>query len=101
MRINVQLAAALIAAVAIGAGVTPASAGGRHTIEVRSGPGETFRVIDRLHVGDAVDLRRCMGDWCYVWKWDCDGWVYVDDLPALRKSSPDIFKAPWIEPFIR
>jgi uncharacterized protein YraI len=98
-----QLAAATVVAFALIASAMPATAGGWHhhqSLEVRSGPGAEYRVVDRLHVGDAVDVRRCVGEWCYIWKWDCDGWVLADRLTISSRGSPGYFMAPWIEPFV-
>lgn len=45
------------------------------TTSVRSGPGASFRVVDRLFRGDRVNMGRCRGAWCFVTRRGPDGWV--------------------------
>lgn len=59
---------------ALAAGLVLASAGtalaapGRATadLNLRSGPGTAYRVIDTMPAGAVVDIRGCRGAWCRV-----------------------------------
>ncbi|MGV3652512.1 MAG: SH3 domain-containing protein [Devosia sp.] len=45
------------------------------TVNVRSGPGTQFSVVDSLRSGQRVDVEGCRAGWCYVNKPGPDGWV--------------------------
>ena len=56
------------------------------TVNVRSGPGTQFSVVDSLRSGQRVDVEGCRAGWCYVNKPGPDGWVsgrYLSE-PAVR-----------------
>lgn len=44
-------------------------------INVRSGPGTSYGVIDTIRRGERVDVQQCRGSWCYIEKRGPDGWV--------------------------
>lgn len=44
-------------------------------VNVRSGPGTNFAVVDVVQRGTQVDVQQCQGSWCYVAKPGPDGWV--------------------------
>jgi uncharacterized protein YraI len=44
-------------------------------VNVRSGPGTNYRVVDVLRRGQTADIRRQSGGWCEVAKSGPDGWV--------------------------
>lgn len=44
-------------------------------VNVRTGPGTGYGVVDTLRRGEPVDVRQCQGSWCYVQKSGPDGWV--------------------------
>lgn len=45
------------------------------SVNVRSGPGTSYSVVDVLRSGQQVDVTRQSGGWCYVVKSGPDGWV--------------------------
>ncbi|MHB1166743.1 MAG: SH3 domain-containing protein [Candidatus Nanopelagicales bacterium] len=46
------------------------------SVNVRSGPGVGYAVVDVLSAGEQVDIDRCVSNgWCYVIKAGPDGWV--------------------------
>jgi len=63
-------------------------------VNVRSGPGANFSVVDTLRTGQQVDIRECRPNgWCFVEKPGPDGWVsssYLrqDGRPGPRPSAP-------------
>ncbi|TDQ66916.1 peptidase inhibitor family I36 [Maritalea mobilis] len=46
-------------------------------LNVRSGPGTNYRVVDALYSGERVNVERCTNSrtWCYVTHSGPDGWV--------------------------
>ena len=77
---------AAISAVAIGLSVTGAmalEAEANGSVNVRSGPGTDYRILDQLRVGDAVEIRDQSGGWCLVIKGGPDGWVSCRYLSAF------------------
>ena len=72
----------------------------RSAVNVRSGPGTSYRVVDRLFRGEDVNVRRCRSNgWCYITHPGPDGWVSarylvsngnVDDYLGNRRVRPNI-----------
>ena len=75
----VVCAAALVFVPAV-ASAAPAVA--TSALNVRSGPGTSFRVIDTLRPGEQVDVGGCRSGWCYLT--DEDGFV---SSAYLRRGS--------------
>ncbi len=72
---TLALVASTVAAFAVPATATTA-------VNVRSGPGTSFAIVDTLHAGEAVNVTECQGNWCYVEKSGPDGWVSGSYLQA-------------------
>lgn len=51
-------------------------------VNVRSGPGTNYAVIDTVRRGTTVDVQQCEGSWCYIAKPGPDGWVSSSFLSA-------------------
>src|SRR5690606_21757915 len=51
-------------------------------VNVRSGPGTNYAVVDTARRGETVDVQRCQGSWCYIVKSGPDGWVSSNYLSA-------------------
>jgi uncharacterized protein YraI len=51
-------------------------------VNVRSGPGTNYGVIDTVRRGTQVDVQQCQGSWCYIVKSGPDGWVSSSYLTA-------------------
>lgn len=68
-------------ALAVGTvGAFAAEAMSTTSLNVRSGPGPGYRVVDVLHPGERVDVDRCVGSWCFVTHPGPDGWVSANYL---------------------
>jgi uncharacterized protein YraI len=50
------------------------------SVNVRSGPGVGYAVLDTLYPGEDVDVQRCTGGWCYVVHDGPNGWVSASYL---------------------
>lgn len=64
-------------------------------VNVRSGPGTSFMVVDTLHAGEAVDVVECnaTNTWCRVEHSGPDGWVsrsYLGAPPDAGSSGSPI-----------
>lgn len=51
-------------------------------VNVRSGPGTNYAVVDTVRRGTQVDVQQCQGSWCYIVKSGPDGWVSSSYLTA-------------------
>lgn len=74
---------------ALACGVTAASAASAFassTVNVRSGPGTGYSVIDVLRPGERVEVDYCRGAWCMI---GGDGWVNANYLTADRYYDSD------------
>lgn len=85
--ITLGLAVLTIGATAASAYAATAYATG--SVNVRSGPGTGYRVVDQLHRGEQVDVRGCQGSWCRVVKAGPDGWVSANYLTTGRYYDDD------------
>lgn len=72
----------------------------RLSVNVRSGAGTSYRVVDRLFRGEDVNVVRCRSSgWCYITHPGPDGWVSArylvsndgdDDYLGGRRIRPNI-----------
>jgi uncharacterized protein YraI len=77
------------AALLLGAGAAladPAQATG--AVNVRSGPGVGYSIVDQLYPGENVDVGRCDGGWCFVDHSGPDGWVSANYLSPSGDYGP-------------
>lgn len=51
-------------------------------VNVRSGPGTNYAVVDTVRRGTQVDVQQCQGSWCYIAKPGPDGWISSTYLSA-------------------
>jgi uncharacterized protein YraI len=51
-------------------------------VNVRSGPGTNYPVVDLARSGTPVDVQQCQGSWCYISKPGPDGWISSSFLSA-------------------
>ena len=92
MALSKKLMAAGLAALAVLATTAAASAAPAHAtnnVNVRSGPGTGYAVVDSLRRGERVDVQYCRGSWCFVEKRGPDGWVSANYLDRGRGGSWD------------
>lgn len=63
-------------------------------VNVRSGPGTNYGVVDVVQRGQQVDVQQCQGSWCYIAKPGPDGWVSGNFLSAgggqVNPSQPGL-----------
>ncbi len=63
-------------------------------VNVRSGPGTQYQVVDTVRRGAQVDVQQCQGSWCYIVKPGADGWVSANYLNAggapVNPSQPGL-----------
>lgn len=58
------------------------------SVNVRSGPGTSFGIVDRLNPGEDVEVRGCQLGWCYIEHSGPDGYV---SSSYLRRSTGTSF----------
>jgi uncharacterized protein YraI len=49
-------------------------------VNVRSGPGTNYSVVNVLQRGTSVDVQQCQSSWCYVQTRGTSGWVSANYL---------------------
>jgi len=77
---------------ALAGGITAASAASAYassTVNVRSGPGTGYSVVDVLRRGQRVEVDYCRGSWCSIEQRGADGWVNANFLNADRYDDDD------------
>lgn len=83
MALSKKLIAGGLAALTLLATVGAATAAPAYVtsnVNVRSGPGTGYAIVDALRRGEQVDVQQCRGSWCYVEKRGPDGWVSANYL---------------------
>lgn len=68
------------------------------SVNVRSGPGTNFGVVDTLFAGENISVGECRSNgWCYITHSGPDGWVsarYIsdddDDDVEVRRPQPSV-----------
>lgn len=73
---------ATLAVLATTAAASAAPAFATSNVNVRSGPGTGYAVVDALRRGERVDVQYCRGSWCYIEKRGPDGWVSANYLSS-------------------
>ncbi|UYO00985.1 MAG: SH3 domain-containing protein [Devosia sp.] len=95
-RITLGTAVALVSIISTSAAwAVPGVATGN--VNVRTGPGTGYAKVGTLSTGEAVDVKQCQGNWCFVDRsGGTDGWVSKNYLAATSggggggSSSSDI-----------
>lgn len=50
-------------------------ASAKSAVNIRSGPGTSYRKVDALYSGETVEITECRGGWCHIQHPGPDGWV--------------------------
>lgn len=77
-----------------GGGFFPGGGGGGNAVttsglNVRSGPGTRYAIIDVLSRGDAVRIESCSGGWCWINHRGPSGWVSENHLSRTGGGGGD------------
>lgn len=72
------------------------------SVNVRSGPGTNFRVVDVLQRGERVEVEYCRGSWCFInqYQYGPNGWVSANYLaqagwqPPRPQPQPPVVRPP-------
>lgn len=83
---------AMLAVVATAGAAMAAPAYVTSNVNVRSGPGTGYGVVDTLRRGEQVDVQQCRGSWCFVEKRGPSGWVSANYLE--RGGNPGWDRPP-------
>jgi uncharacterized protein YraI len=68
------------------------------SVNVRSGPGTQYSVLDTLRPGEQVEIDRCASNgWCFVIKSGPDGWVSANYLTDDRRNTPSRSTRPDVD----
>jgi len=78
----VASALATLAVLATTAAASAAPAFATNNVNVRSGPGTGYGIVDALRRGEQVDVQYCRGSWCFIQKRGPDGWVSSNYLSS-------------------
>jgi hypothetical protein len=91
IRLSVP-AAALAALLACTGGAMAVEAAAKSAVNVRTGPGKTFSVVDQLTAGEVVTIKECApSNFCFVEHSGPDGWVSAAFLvPVEEEPEEDI-----------
>lgn len=84
---------AFVALAGSAAAALAASAVATDNVNVRSGPGSSYGVVDNLRRGERVEIDQCRGSWCLVYNNGTEGWVAASYLGGgsvgpVRPSRP-------------
>lgn len=82
LNLATGIAVAATAAVVFLPAAQAAPATATQNVNVRSGPGTSYNVVDALRRGEQVDVQQCQGTWCYINQDGPSGWVSSNYLSA-------------------
>jgi hypothetical protein len=86
---------ATLAVLATTAAASAAPAFATSNVNVRSGPGPGYGVVDALRRGERVDIQYCRGSWCFIQKRGPSGWVSANYLSTGGGGG---WNDDWYEP---
>ena len=73
---TILTACAVAAVVGLGCGTTTIADEATASVNVRTGPGTQYRVVDTLYPGEQVNIETCRSNgWCRITHSGPDGWV--------------------------
>lgn len=78
MKLSNFISAIVVAGIGLAATVDMAAAveaSAKSAVNVRSGPGVSYRKVDTLFSGEDVEITECRGNWCHIQHPGPDGWV--------------------------
>ena len=81
-RVALTSGLAMMAVAGSTAAVLAAPAIATGGVNVRTGAGTQYAVVDQLQPGEPVDVGQCQGSWCYITHNGPDGWVSSNFLAA-------------------
>src|SRR5579875_1508641 len=82
----------------VSAGAASASPGRTTTdLNLRSGPGTSYSVIDTMPAGAPVDIRGCSGSWCRVAYGGTVGYAAANLLAGTSRTVVRTYTAPAVE----
>lgn len=89
IRLSVP-AVALAALLACTGGALAVEAAAKSAVNVRTGPGKTFSVIDQLTAGEVVTIKECApSNFCFIEHSGPDGWVSASFLVPVEEEEPE------------
>ncbi len=72
----------------VGLAAMAAPATSNVSLNVRTGPGTSFRVVDTLYPGERVEVKECVSNgWCRIEHVGPDGWVSARYLTPVTSGS--------------
>ena len=78
---------ALAAAILLPTGAFAAAGVATSAVNVRTGPGTGYAIVDTLFAGESVEIGECQSGWCYVDQDGPDGWVSASYLQPAGGSG--------------
>lgn len=93
----IALATAVFSILATTAAALAVPAQATGAVNVRTGGGTSYAIVDQLYAGEQVDVVQCQGGWCYITHNGPDGWVSGNYLstnnpppaPPPQNDDPD------------
>jgi len=70
-------------------------------VNVRTGPGTSYPILDTLARGEHVSVNDQQGGWCLVTKAGPDGWVSCNYLAGGNRGYPDRYSRDYADRYDR
>lgn len=89
--IRTVIGAAALATCVLSAGsVLAVEAAAKSAVNVRTGPGTSFGIVDQLTAGEVVNVTECApSNFCFVEREGADGWVSANYLTAVEEEEDE------------
>lgn len=94
MKVNRHIVAAALVAAGLlfsTAGALAVEAAAKSPVNVRTGPGKTFGIVDQLTAGEVVNVTECApSNFCFVEHDGPDGWVSANYLTSVEDEEEPV-----------
>ncbi|MGV3490893.1 MAG: SH3 domain-containing protein [Devosia sp.] len=89
-RLHVSVAIAAAGLLACSCAALAVEAAAKSAVNVRTGPGTTYGIVDQLVAGEVVEVTECApSNFCFVERDGPDGWVSANYLTSLDEEEED------------
>lgn len=90
-RLHVLLAAAAASLLAMSSAALAVEASAKSAVNVRTGPGTSYGIVDQLTAGEVVEVTECApSNFCFVERDGPDGWVSATYLQPIEADDEEM-----------
>lgn len=90
-RLHVSAALAVAGLMACSSAALAVEAMAKSAVNVRTGPGTSYGIVDQLTAGEVVNVTECApSNFCFVERDGADGWVSANYLTSVEEDEEEV-----------